>query len=102
YKFPQMGWGRFRLDMSGTYYRRYDFQNLDGTYSGFISDAFGSPVVGVIPRWKHYLAATFDRGPWSATLANTYQSSYRDWQTDFNGNEREVSTLSLWDLQGSY
>ena len=39
------------------------------------------PVTGVIPRWKSYAAVTWDSGPWSATLANTYQSSYRDWQT---------------------
>jgi iron complex outermembrane recepter protein len=59
-------------------------------------------VVGVIPRWKHYAALTFDTGPWSATLANTYQTSYTDWQTDFNGNQRTVSSMSLWDAQGSW
>jgi iron complex outermembrane receptor protein len=102
YKFPQMGWGRFRVDMSGTYYRRYDFQNLDKSYSGFIGTAAGSPVVGIIPRWKHYLAFSFDRGPWTATVGNTYQTSYTDWATDINNNERTVSTMSLWDVQGTY
>jgi iron complex outermembrane receptor protein len=102
YKWPQMGWGRVRLDVSGTYYRRYDFQNLDKSYSGFVSSAAGSPVVGVIPRWKHYASLSWDRGPWTATLANTFQSSYTDWGTDLNGNERTVSTLSLWDVQGTY
>jgi iron complex outermembrane receptor protein len=102
YKWPQMRYGRLRFDISGTYYTRYDFQNLDGTYSGFVGTAFGSVVVGVIPRWKHYASLTWDQGPWSATLAQTYQSSYTDWQTDFDGNERTVGSLSLWDLQGSY
>jgi len=102
YRWPQMTWGRLRLDMSGTYYNRYDFQNLDKTFSGFVGTAAGSPVVGVIPRWKHYAALTYDRGPWSGTVANTYQSSYTDWQTDVNGNERTVSSMTLWDLQGSY
>lgn len=102
YKFPQMRYGRLRFDMQGTYYSRYDFQNLDGTYSGFVGTAFGSTVVGVIPRWKHYAAMSLDTGPWSFTVANTYQTSYTDWQTDFNGNERTVSSMSLWDLQGSY
>ena len=45
---------------------------------------------------------TWDSGPWSATLANTYQSSYRDWQTDLNGNDRRVGSMSLWDAQGSW
>lgn len=99
YKFPQAGWGRVRLDVSGTYYKRYGFQNLDGSYTGFVSDAAGSPVTGVIPRWKHYASATLDRGPWSITLANTFQSAYRDWGTDFNNNERRVGTMSLWDAR---
>ena len=102
YKFPQMSWGRVRFDMSGTYYRRYDFQNLDGTYSGFVGTAFGSAVIGVIPRWKHYAMLSLDRGPWSLSLANNYQSSYTDWQTDLNGNLRTVSSMSLWDVQGQY
>jgi iron complex outermembrane receptor protein len=102
YKWPQTRYGRLRFDISGTYYTRYDFQNLDGTYSGFVGTALGSVVVGVIPRWKHYASLTWDQGPWTATLAQTYQSSYTDWQTDFDGNERTVGSLSLWDLQGSY
>ncbi len=102
YKWPHMRYGRLRFDIAGTYYSRYDSQNIDGTYSGFVGTAFGNVVVGVIPRWKHYASVTWDQGPWSATLANTYQSSYTDWQTDFNGNQRTVGTLSLWDLQGSY
>jgi iron complex outermembrane receptor protein len=102
YKWPRMRYGRLRLDISGTYYSRYDLQNLDGSYSGFIANGFGSPVTGIIPRWKHYASLTWDQGPWSATVANTYQSSYTDWQTDFNGNERTVGSMSLWDLQGTY
>ncbi|HUI98847.1 MAG TPA: TonB-dependent receptor [Usitatibacter sp.] len=102
YKWPQMRYGRLRFDISGTYYTRYDFQNLDKTYSGFVGTAFGSVVVGVIPRWKHYATLSWDAGPWSTTVANTYQTSYTDWQTDYNGNERTVGSMSLWDLQEQY
>jgi iron complex outermembrane receptor protein len=45
---------------------------------------------------------TWDLGPWSTTLANTYQTSYVDVSTDLDGNNRQVGSLSLWDLQGSY
>ena len=102
YRWPRMSYGRLRLDVQGTYYTRYDFQNLDGTYSGFVGTAFGSVVTGVIPRWKHYAALTWDSGPWNATVANTYQTSYTDWQTDLDGNERTVGSMSLWDFQGQY
>ena len=64
--------------------------------------AFGSVVVGVIPRWKHYAVLSLDRGPWSFSLANNYQSSYTDWQTDLNNEQRTVSSMSLWDVQGQY
>jgi len=102
YKWPRMSWGRLRFDLSGTYYIRNDSQNLDGSYSGFVSNQLGSPVGGVLPRWKHYGAFSWDSGPWAATLANTYQSSYVDWQTDGNGDPRRASSMSLWDIQGSY
>jgi iron complex outermembrane receptor protein len=102
YKFAPTRYGRIRFDMSGTYYNRYDFQNIDKSYTGFVGTAAGSPVVGVIPRWKHYASLSLDNGPWSVTVANNYQSSYTDWQTDIDGNVRTVSTMSLWDLQGQY
>jgi len=102
YKFPQMSWGRLRLDVSGTYYDRYDFQNLDGTYSGFVGTESGAVVLGVIPRWKHYAALTLESGPWATTIANTYQTSYTDYQTDLNNNERTVGSMSLWDFQEQY
>jgi iron complex outermembrane receptor protein len=102
YRWPRMSWGRLRFDLNGTYYSRYDFQNLDGTYGGFISNNLGSPVAGVLPRWKHYAAFSWDQGPWAATFANTYQSNYTDTQTDLNGDERRVGSMSLYDLQGSY
>ncbi|HXZ49599.1 MAG TPA: TonB-dependent receptor, partial [Usitatibacter sp.] len=102
YKWPQTRYGRLRFDISGTYYTRYDIQNLDGTYSGFVGTAFGSIVVGVIPRWKHYAVLTWDSGPWNASVAQTYQTSYTDWQTDLNGDQRTVGSMSLFDLQGQY
>ena len=43
-----------RFDISGTYYSRYDLQNIDKSYTGIVSNSLNSPVVGVIPRWKHY------------------------------------------------
>jgi iron complex outermembrane receptor protein len=102
YKFAPMRYGRLRFDISGTYYSRYDLQNIDKSYSGIVSNALNSPVVGVIPRWKQYATLSLDSGPWTFTVANTYQDSYTDWQTDLNGSERTVSSMSLWDLQGQY
>ncbi|CAG1001625.1 Vitamin B12 transporter BtuB [Burkholderiales bacterium] len=95
-------WGRFAFDASGTYFIKYDTQNVDGTYTGGISTVEGQAVTGVIPRWKHYATLSWLYGPWTLGLSNLYQSSYGDMQTDFFGEPRTVSTMSLWDLQGSY
>jgi iron complex outermembrane recepter protein len=102
YKWPRQSWGRLRFDLSGTYYLRNDTQNLDGSYSGFVSNNLGSPVAGVLPRWKHYAGFSWDSGPWGASIFNTFQSAYVDTQTDINGDPRKVSSMSLWDLQGNY
>ena len=104
YKWPRMSWGRVRFDISGTYYTRNDAQNPppDPAFTGFVSNQFGAVVPGVLPRFKSYGAFSWDSGPWAATLANTYQSSYIDVNTDGNGDLRRVSSMSLWDAQGSY
>jgi iron complex outermembrane receptor protein len=102
YKWPRMGWGRMRFDITGTYYNRFDTQNLDGSFTGGVSNAFGSVVSGIVPRWKHYAVISWDSGPWAANLAQTYQSSYIDVQTDPNGNLRRASSMELYDLQGSW
>ena len=99
---PAAEWGQLSFSIDGTYYIKYDAQNPDKTYTGQIGTAFGTVVTGVIPRWKHYASLTWDRAPWQATVAQTYQNSYTDQQTDLDGNFRTVGTLDLWDVQGRY
>lgn len=78
-------------------------QQTDGSYAGFISNTLGSPVTGVSPRWKSYQSVSWDNGPWSLTLGNTYQSSYTDAQTNLDDEERTgVSSMTLWDLQATW
>ena len=94
--------GRFRALLTGTYYIKYDVLQPNGQFAGFISNAFQAVATGITPRWKSYAALTWDYGPWTATLGNTYQSSYIDVNPDVDGNLRRVGSMSLWDLQGSY
>jgi iron complex outermembrane receptor protein len=96
---PPTAYGRVRFTMSGSYYIKYDVEQVDGSYAGFISNTLGSPVTGVSPRWKSYQSVSWDRGPWTVVLGNSYQSSYTDAATDINGAERTVSSMSLWDVQ---
>jgi iron complex outermembrane receptor protein len=96
--FEPTPYGRFRAQLSGTYYHKYDVEQVDGSYLSAVSNTFGSAVTGVSPRWKSYQSVTWDQGPWSVTLGNSYQSAYRDFQFDGNGDFRTVSSMSLWDL----
>jgi len=99
---PAQSWGRLAFDATGTYYLKYDTQNLDGSYTSAVGTVFGQQVTGVIPRWKHYATVSWLYGPWTVALSNLHQNSYIDQQTDLDGNLRRVSTMSLWDLQGTY
>ena len=102
YTFQAGNYGRVRVSVTGTYYTKYDVEQPDGSFAGFISNAFQAVATGITPRWKTYAYATWDFGPWSTTVANTYQSSYVDVNPDPDGNLRRVSPLSLWDVQLQY
>lgn len=94
--------GRFNFDVSGTYFIKYDTQNTDGSFTGGVSTVAGQSVTGVIPRWKHYATLSWLYGPWNVGLSNLFQTDYIDEATDNDGNIRRVSSMSLWDLQGTY
>jgi len=102
YQTPISWLGRFTFNIAGTYYINYRTQNVDGSWNDQVGNMYGSALTGVTPRWKDYATVTWEQGPWTATLANNYQTSYIDSQTDADGNLRRVGSLSIWDLQGSY
>jgi iron complex outermembrane receptor protein len=104
---PQTAAGRFDFTLQGTYYMKYDVQQPDGSFAGFVSNMLNQAASGITPRYKQYATVSWTYGPWSTTLGNSYQSSYIDWQAvDFTPEgdpiTRRVDSLSLWDLYGSY
>jgi iron complex outermembrane receptor protein len=108
-RFPETSFGRFTYTLNGTYYSKWDAQNTDGTFSGFVSNQYAAVVTGITPRWKHYQTLTLTYGPWSGTVAQNYQSGYIDNAAiafdDVTGAPtefRRVGALSIWDLYGSY
>ena len=100
--FPKLDWGQLMFTGNGTYFIKYDVQQLDGSFAGFVSQQAGSATSGVTPRFKSYLQLNWQLGPWGATLGNTYQSGYGDVGTDINDEPRRVGSLSLWDLNLTY
>ncbi len=99
---PQTAIGRFNFQLTGSYYDKYDVQQTDGSYAGFVSNQLFAANSGITPRYKQYATLTWTYGPWATTLGNLYQSSYIDWNTDLNGDSRRASSMSLWDLLVTY
>jgi iron complex outermembrane receptor protein len=56
---------------------------------------------GAIPRYRHFATLDWTSGPWGATLAQTYQDSYKE-QDFVTGLERRVGTYELFDIQGRW
>ncbi|HEX4882956.1 MAG TPA: TonB-dependent receptor [Casimicrobiaceae bacterium] len=98
--------GRFLFSLNGTYYRKYDVQQTDGSFAGTVANQLGASTSGLIPRYKQYATITWESGPWSATLGNLHQNGYTDvgdadiFTADIE--PRRVGTLSLWDLSTTY
>ena len=98
--------GKLTLRMNGTYVSKYDQQNLDGSYTSSINNPAASTVgIGVVLRWRHTASATWESGPWLATLAQNYQVGYRDLRTSLQAatvTPRNVGSYQTLDAQAGY
>jgi iron complex outermembrane recepter protein len=98
-RLPMTSIGRFSIRFDGTYLTK-SRQNINGLPEQSTLGMYG--VLGPVPRWRHYVAFDWERGPWNATLAQTYQYGYTDVNPLPDGSERRVGSYSVWDIQGSY
>ena len=106
---PATAAGRFSLALNGTYV-------LDYEHTGFASGAAptgvgarGDSGVGMISRYRQYAQVGWTFGAFGATLANTFQSGYRevdllscDPDTGVCPGTRHVASYTVWDLQARY
>ena len=117
YRIPAAEAGTFTVGINGTYITKYVVQNIDGTWTSI--NGMVNPIVngagGVIPRWRHYLYVDWKRAPWNFTLAQQYQSGYKDLLgtfddtdptsptfTGLSGAHPKVSSYQLFHFYGSY
>ena len=93
------------LRLDGTYFTRYDVQNvLDGSFATQINTPINGGI-GVVLRWRHVASATFDHGPFALTFQNNYQVGYRDVLTSLQpgtATTGSVGSYTTWDAQLSY
>ena len=94
------------MRLNGTYISRYDQQNLDGSYTSSIDNPAASIVgIGVVLRWRHSASATWEHGPWSASLTENFQVGYKDLRTSLQPasvTPRQVGSYETFDAQLSY
>lgn len=93
------GIGQFGLRLNGTLTLQSKQQTGDGdpyvsNLGRFIND-------GVVQRWRHTLSVDWELGRFSATLSNSYLSSYKDQQV-VGKVDRSVAAYSLWNLSAGW
>jgi iron complex outermembrane receptor protein len=98
--------GNFGGRLSGTYVLNSKIQNNVGDV--FISNLGRFVTDGVVQRWRHTVNFDWNKGPYSATLSNTFSSGYHDQNSAINTDDgsvvapNRVTSYSLWDLSGAW
>ncbi len=98
--------GNFGGHLSGTYVLNSKIQNAVG--DPYLSNLGRFVTDGVVPRWRHTVTFDWDRGPYSASLSNTWSSGYQDQNSAINTDDgtvvaaNHVKAYSLWDLSGAW
>jgi iron complex outermembrane receptor protein len=92
--------GRFGATLSGTYVLEYKRQF--GAQEPFVDNLGRFLNDQVIQRWRHRVAFDWERGPFTATLGNSFYSGYTDDSYLPDTVPRRVKAYSLWDLSGSW
>ena len=105
HRFPATDIGKVVLAITGTYVLEYKATDFQSASPGRV-DPLGN---GAISRWRHYASIDWSRGPWGATLAQTFQLGYTeadprtcDNNTGICTGTRRVGSSSVLDLQGRY
>jgi iron complex outermembrane receptor protein len=97
-RLPRSRFGAVSIGLDGTYVHKYDYQNeRDGAFIHAVGRYSDDKVVF---RWQHLASLNWSLGNWSATLSESYKSSYLD-QNPVPAHT-EVAAYSLWNLSGSY
>ncbi|SEN66971.1 iron complex outermembrane recepter protein [Duganella sp. CF517] len=98
--------GNFGGRLSGTYVLTSKIQNDVG--DPYVSNLGRFVTDGVVQRWRHTINFDWDKGPYSATLSNTFSSGYHDQNSAINTDDgtvvapNHVTSYSLWDLSGAW
>jgi iron complex outermembrane receptor protein len=101
WRFATADYGRFTVDVTATYFNRFDSSLPDGSYMGGV-DTTNTATGGLVPRLKTYSSIDWTFGPWNLTFAQSFQKGYNDIPGATNSDPRRVESFAIYDLQGTY
>jgi len=99
-------YGRFGGHLSGTYVLNSKIQTSPG--DAFISNLGKFVTENAVQRWRHTVTLDWEQGALSASLSNTFSSSYDDQNSAINVDDgsvvapNRVKAYSLWDVSMAY
>lgn len=97
---PTTSFGKPSINFNGTYVMSYKLQ--DGPGAPFVEAVGRFYLDQVVQRWRHTLSFNLERGPWNATLQQTFYNGHTDQQRLADGSTRRVDAYQLWDFSASY
>jgi iron complex outermembrane receptor protein len=98
--------GRFGAHLNGTYVLNSKIQTSPG--DAFISNLGRFVTEGAVQRWRHSATVDWQLAKWSASLSNTFSSSYEDQNSAINIDDgsvvaaNRVKAYSLWNVSMAY
>ena len=97
-----LGRGRWNAGIDGTYVE--SFRSRVFATESYTEYAGQYNSRDLYPRWKHQAQFTYETGPWSATLYQSYTSGYRDEVPPVAppGFNPKVDRYIIYHLTGSY
>jgi iron complex outermembrane receptor protein len=100
WRLPNTPLGKLSIGLNGTYVIDYKTKNTPA--SPEVNGVGRFTDTQVVQRWRHTLTFDLERGPWGATLQQTFYQGYHDQNPLQDGTIRDVNAYSLWDLSSSY
>ncbi len=100
--------GTLKVDWSGTLFSKFDVQNPDRSWTGYVGTV--NPISalgpngngGVIPNFRDVTTLVWDYSSWEGVLIRYFQGNYVDLPSTLTGSQAIVGAYETYDIQGSY
>ena len=95
------GFAKVTVGLVGTYWTEWKFQlGKNFPFSNFLGNSFFGG--NAYPRWTHVASVDFERGPWLATIENTYTRGWTEAFADATAGTHWIDSVSRINLAVRY